>query len=508
MTKLKDLKARFMEDPEFREEYARADEEYAPIEALAHVKAVADAFVGRNLFHSEQFNALSALAEHFKLLNSTVDHLAGLKALMPLEHLSATIANSLRVNNTALDLLRYNMFDSVMPPEPTIANSLRVNNTALDLLRYNMFDSVMPPEPAIANSLLMNNTALDLLRYNMFDSVMPPEPAIANSLLMNNTALDLLRYNMFDSVMPPEPAIANSLRVNNTALDLLRYNMFDSVMPPEPAIANSLRVNNTVLDLLRYNMFDSVMPPEPTIANSLLANNAALDSLRHAANLLNSFKMPDYDRELRHLTAMSRASEKLLQPFSSAQHDFADRLGVHTVTRSLVVRVVTTHDDVEDESALDEIWGGVKKRTFRYIDAVLPELSPELMEVWRGVWDAVHRRGPDWARQAGVSLRVILVDVLDAVAPVDALTDIPREYLHDGKPGRQAQVYWLCKPLQNRTYRRVARADLKAAISIIDAMSEAIHRRGCAEIEDAFDTLVVRAAIALCNLLKIWKARS
>ena len=27
MTKLRDLKARFMEDPEFRKEYARADEE-------------------------------------------------------------------------------------------------------------------------------------------------------------------------------------------------------------------------------------------------------------------------------------------------------------------------------------------------------------------------------------------------------------------------------------------------------------------------------------------------
>lgn len=33
MTKLKDLKSRFMEDPEFRKEYARADEEYAPVEA-------------------------------------------------------------------------------------------------------------------------------------------------------------------------------------------------------------------------------------------------------------------------------------------------------------------------------------------------------------------------------------------------------------------------------------------------------------------------------------------
>ncbi len=41
MTKLKDLKARFMEDPEFREEYARVDEEYALIEALVHARTSA-----------------------------------------------------------------------------------------------------------------------------------------------------------------------------------------------------------------------------------------------------------------------------------------------------------------------------------------------------------------------------------------------------------------------------------------------------------------------------------
>ena len=41
MTKLKDLKKRFMEDPEFRQEYARVDAEYALIEALVHARTTA-----------------------------------------------------------------------------------------------------------------------------------------------------------------------------------------------------------------------------------------------------------------------------------------------------------------------------------------------------------------------------------------------------------------------------------------------------------------------------------
>ena len=39
MTKLNDLKARFMEDPTFAKEYARVDDEYALIEALVRARA-------------------------------------------------------------------------------------------------------------------------------------------------------------------------------------------------------------------------------------------------------------------------------------------------------------------------------------------------------------------------------------------------------------------------------------------------------------------------------------
>ena len=41
MTRLKDLQGRLMEDPEFREEYARADDEFALIEALVRARAAA-----------------------------------------------------------------------------------------------------------------------------------------------------------------------------------------------------------------------------------------------------------------------------------------------------------------------------------------------------------------------------------------------------------------------------------------------------------------------------------
>lgn len=41
MAKLKDLKERFIKDPAFREEYVRADEEYALVEAMVHARTAA-----------------------------------------------------------------------------------------------------------------------------------------------------------------------------------------------------------------------------------------------------------------------------------------------------------------------------------------------------------------------------------------------------------------------------------------------------------------------------------
>lgn len=41
MTKLKDLKRRLMEDPEFRDEYARADDEFKLVEALVRARMAA-----------------------------------------------------------------------------------------------------------------------------------------------------------------------------------------------------------------------------------------------------------------------------------------------------------------------------------------------------------------------------------------------------------------------------------------------------------------------------------
>ena len=46
MTRLKDLKKRLMKDPEFREEYARADEEFALIEAPVRARMPSEADAG------------------------------------------------------------------------------------------------------------------------------------------------------------------------------------------------------------------------------------------------------------------------------------------------------------------------------------------------------------------------------------------------------------------------------------------------------------------------------
>lgn len=152
----------------------------------------------------------------------------------------------------------------------------------------------------------------------------------------------------------------------------------------------------------------------------------------------------------------------------------------------------------------------MQTQTLGYIEAVLPELNPKLMKSWEGAWDTAKRRGPDWARHSASSIRFLLIEVLETVAPIEEVkkSDVPRQFIKNGESLRLGLIHWLCEPLKNRSYGKVVRADLDSALTIIEAMSEAVHRDDYEEIEDAFRTMAIRAAVALCNLLKLWEARN
>jgi len=164
----------------------------------------------------------------------------------------------------------------------------------------------------------------------------------------------------------------------------------------------------------------------------------------------------------------------------------------------------------EDETAADAIWSNVQADTLGFIQEVLPLLNPKLLKSWEGTWATARRRGPDWVRQSASSVRFLLIDVLKAVAPPDKINkaELPKEFLDkDGNILRLGQIHWLCKPLESRAYSKVVRVDLDSAMTIVSAMNEAVHEAESDEIEEAFNTMAVRAAVALAHLLRIWRSR-
>jgi hypothetical protein len=302
----------------------------------------------------------------------------------------------------------------------------------------------------------------------------------------------------------------------------------------------------------------ALMPAESlsaAIAKGWAVDIEAVSAVSRAANIFKSISLPDYSKELTALAGITSETEKMLASLDVTR-GFGDLLNITDVTRSLVeyetdrlnrayagfgtsvahrpewlaaapdfvrtapadivfaqarfVRTVTTHEEIDEESAADEIWADVQTQTLGYIEAVLPQLNPKLMKSWEGAWNTAQRRGPDWARQAASSMRFLLIEVLEAVAPVDEVrkSNLPTRYVQSGQILRLGQIHWLCEPVKNRTYGKVVRADLDSAMTIIEAMNEAVHRDDYEEIEDAFKTMAIRAAVALCNLLKLWKARN
>ncbi len=291
-----------------------------------------------------------------------------------------------------------------------------------------------------------------------------------------------------------------------------------------------------------------------SIVKSLGLDMEALSGLSSAARLLHTSEISRFSAEYQGFAGCSTRTEELLASLDVG-YGVADLLSVSDITRSLVgyetarlnrafaglsasivnrpewlesvpdfirttpgeivftqarfVRTVTTHDPIDEEDAADEIWTDVQTKTLGYVEAVLPELNPKLMKSWEGAWGTARGRGPDWARHSASSLRFLLIEVLDNVAPPDEVkkSGLPARYIKDGKILRLGQIHWLCEPLKNRTYVKVVRADLDSAMTIIEAMNEAVHRDDYEEIEDAFRTMAVRAAVALSNLLRLWKAR-
>jgi hypothetical protein len=172
-----------------------------------------------------------------------------------------------------------------------------------------------------------------------------------------------------------------------------------------------------------------------------------------------------------------------------------------------VMRSITSHDG--DEPVV-QIWNDVQEETTALIETVLPRVMPALLPSWKGGLATVRRRGDDWVRQASASFRYVLVTTLDRIAPKDrVLADgVDKKHLSGkGEPTRAAQVHWLCRTLKNKNYREMMVSELESAIETIDTMSEAVHRENYAEIEEAFDRMCVRVAVALRDLLEIFESR-
>lgn len=181
-------------------------------------------------------------------------------------------------------------------------------------------------------------------------------------------------------------------------------------------------------------------------------------------------------------------------------------LAVYSQAR--VMRSITTHSADEPVIA---IWGEVQVETTEIIETTLPLVSPALLTSWKGGLATARRRGEDWVRQASASLRYVLITTLDTLAPKDTVIADGVDSKHLSRKGelmRTGQVHWLCRSLRNKTYRKMVLSDLESAIDIIDTMSEAVHREDYPEIEEAFGTMSVRAAVALRHLLEIFKTRN
>ena len=129
-----------------------------------------------------------------------------------------------------------------------------------------------------------------------------------------------------------------------------------------------------------------------------------------------------------------------------------------------------------DEGALDkckvpEIFGE------KSLEKLLWEINPNLVNLLQGARQALNTDNPDRARHVTVSLRELVREVLDRVAPDDKIqdwTDDPCHY-HKGRPKRQARLWYINREISSGPLSKCVSADETAFLVWFQKLNAGTH---------------------------------
>lgn len=187
----------------------------------------------------------------------------------------------------------------------------------------------------------------------------------------------------------------------------------------------------------------------------------------------------------------------------------ADLPAMDLFVHSAAVRAVTPHEPEEQgDEHLAAPLHVIVDETALFLEETLPQLKPAFLAQYRGLRARAAAPGPDFWTQGGASMRKLLKGVLHTVAPNEDVlpwANANRRPLDRlGRPTRGTKADWLCKYLESDPYRLYMRAELEAALELINLLDTTQHVDDLPEFADGYELIVARVEVSVRHMLTLW----
>ena len=131
----------------------------------------------------------------------------------------------------------------------------------------------------------------------------------------------------------------------------------------------------------------------------------------------------------------------------------------------------------EDEQVIPDEYEDIAIPEERTLEELLWEINPYLLDLLQGARQALNTDSPDRARHVTVSLRELVRDVLDRVAPDDSIRDWTNNpcHYHEGRPNRRARGLYINREIYSGPLSKCVNADVDSVLTWFQALNAETH---------------------------------
>ena len=140
---------------------------------------------------------------------------------------------------------------------------------------------------------------------------------------------------------------------------------------------------------------------------------------------------------------------------------------IEVYTNNRFINDISLHENV-----ISDLDSTIIEETDNALDALLINVDPRLLRIWRGAKESIISSNPDRIRHLLISLRELFTHLLQILAPDGELllwSKDPINY-HNDKPTRKSRLKYICRKINQQPLCEFVDKDIDSILSYIDVL--------------------------------------